>query len=162
MVEWLVVKRRICHVYRGWIWSETWAQWMEYGNDVIRIIDGTIFSSLRIYTATSCHSWNSWNFRECHTWTVPMKEIKKKRQGLYVIFQRERVVPTSWLSALQADSAWSSHPISVQVHRPEEIDDIFDTISYQKVTREHQSHIRTVSGFFIVPLWVRCTRFFLN
>ena len=42
---------------------------------------------------------------------------------------------TSWQSALQADSAWSSHPISVKVQRPEEIDDIFDTISYQKVSR---------------------------
>ena len=38
------------------------------------------------------------------------------------------------MSALQADSKWSSHPISVQVHRPEDIDDIFDTISYQKVS----------------------------
>jgi len=45
---------------------------------------------------------------------------------------REPVVSTSWQSALQADSARSSHPISVKVQRPEEIDDIFDTISYQK------------------------------
>jgi len=45
---------------------------------------------------------------------------------------REPVVSTSWLSALEADSSWSSHPISVKVQRPEEIDDIFDTISYQK------------------------------
>ncbi|XP_068748162.1 leucyl-cystinyl aminopeptidase-like [Montipora capricornis] len=45
---------------------------------------------------------------------------------------RDEVVATSWLVALEADSAWSSHPISVQVHRPEDIDDIFDTISYKK------------------------------
>ena len=58
--------------------------------------------------------------------------------GVYLtvsLFQREPVVSTSWLSALEADSAWSSHPISVKVQRPEEIDDIFDTISYQKVNR---------------------------
>ncbi|XP_068680760.1 endoplasmic reticulum aminopeptidase 2-like isoform X3 [Montipora foliosa] len=45
---------------------------------------------------------------------------------------RDEVVATSWLTALEADSAWSSHPISVQVYRPEDIDDIFDTISYKK------------------------------
>ncbi|KAL9980017.1 hypothetical protein ACROYT_G008548 [Oculina patagonica] len=53
-------------------------------------------------------------------------------ENLDTKLQREPVVATSWLSALQADSAWSSHPISVKVQRPEEIDDIFDTISYQK------------------------------
>ena len=40
---------------------------------------------------------------------------------------------TSWQSALQGDYAWSSHPISVKVQKPEEIDEIFDAISYQKV-----------------------------
>ena len=53
----------------------------------------------------------------------------------FCLFQRAPVVATSWQSALQADSDWSSHPISVKVQRPEEIDDIFDTISYQKVRR---------------------------
>ena len=64
---------------------------------------------------------------------------KRFKTVLCVIFQRERVVATSWLNGLQADSAWTSHPISVQVHRPEEIDDIFDTISYQKVIRKRSS-----------------------
>ncbi|RMX39901.1 hypothetical protein pdam_00022441, partial [Pocillopora damicornis] len=45
---------------------------------------------------------------------------------------RETVVSTSWKSALHGDSMWSSHPISVEVQKPEEIDDIFDAISYQK------------------------------
>lgn len=49
------------------------------------------------------------------------------------LFQRETVVSTSWKSALHGDSMWSSHPISVEVQKPEEIDDIFDAISYQKV-----------------------------
>ena len=31
---------------------------------------------------------------------------------------------------------WSSHPISVEVQKPEEIDDIFDAISYQKVFKD--------------------------
>ena len=55
---------------------------------------------------------------------------------------------TSWQSALQADSAWSSHPISVKVQRPDEIDDIFDAISYQKVSRllEHSFSGRSGEG----------------
>ena len=66
--------------------------------------------------------------------TMPPPEL----DGVYLtayLFQREPVVSTSWLSALEADSSWSSHPISVKVQRPEEIDDIFDTISYQKVRK---------------------------
>ena len=70
-------------------------------------------------------------------WAWPWTITEKGLKVLCVIFQRERVVATSWLNGLQADSAWTSHPISVQVHRPEEIDDIFDTISYQKVIRKH-------------------------
>ena len=52
------------------------------------------------------------------------------------LFQRETVVSTSWKSALHGDSMWSSHPISVEVQKPEEIDDIFDAISYQKVFKD--------------------------
>lgn len=54
----------------------------------------------------------------------------------FFLFQRETVVSTSWKSALHGDSMWSSHPISVEVQKPEEIDDIFDAISYQKVFKD--------------------------
>ena len=36
-------------------------------------------------------------------------------------------------AALYRDSLASSHPISVPVHNPAEINEIFDTISYKKV-----------------------------
>ena len=67
-----------------------------------------------------------------------------------IFFQREPVVSTSWQSALQADSARSSHPISVKVQRPEEIDDIFDTISYQKVRKPLHSGSDFLTRLFLL------------
>ena len=36
-------------------------------------------------------------------------------------------------SAFSLDGLASSHPLSVPVERPEDLDDVFDSISYEKV-----------------------------
>lgn len=46
--------------------------------------------------------------------------------------------------ALALDALSSSHPISVAVHDPSEIEAIFDTISYSKVCIIHIQTIKTI------------------
>ena len=42
-------------------------------------------------------------------------------------------------AALGSDSLQNSHPISVPVHDPAEINEIFDSISYDKVTHKYKA-----------------------
>lgn len=60
--------------------------------------------------------------------------------------------------ALALDALASSHPISVTVHDPSEIEAIFDTISYSKVNEIKQKVIKLKSklDFFRVPLFYIC------
>ncbi|CAH1252312.1 ERAP1 [Branchiostoma lanceolatum] len=44
----------------------------------------------------------------------------------------DQFVATDLQTALYADALSNSHPISVTVHRPEEVEEIFDSISYDK------------------------------
>lgn len=51
-----------------------------------------------------------------------------------ISFQMDQFVIEKTQPALQLDSLPSSHPISVKVDDPSEIESIFDTISYSKVS----------------------------
>ena len=46
----------------------------------------------------------------------------------------ELFVTDTLTPAMHSDSLKSSHPISVEVHDPAEINEIFDFISYKKVS----------------------------
>ena len=50
-----------------------------------------------------------------------------------MLFQQEQFVEMDLLRGLFLDSFRTSHPISVPVASPDEINDIFDRISYSKV-----------------------------
>ena len=43
-------------------------------------------------------------------------------------------VPTGWQAAVSLDSMKNSHPVSQNVQRNSEIDELFDAISYNKVS----------------------------
>lgn len=49
--------------------------------------------------------------------------------------QLDLQVPTGWQSAISLDSLNSSHPVSQDVQKASEIDELFDTISYNKVSK---------------------------
>ena len=51
----------------------------------------------------------------------------------HVILQLEQFVGNTLQSALSSDSMENTHPISVPVHNPSQITEIFDSISYDKV-----------------------------
>lgn len=55
-----------------------------------------------------------------------------------VVLQEEQFVCDSLQNALFLDSFTSSHPIQAQVKNPAEINEIFDKISYDKVTHATQ------------------------
>ena len=52
---------------------------------------------------------------------------------LSCIFQQDQFVVDDLLDALYLDSLSNSHPVSVPVNNPYEINEIFDPISYSKV-----------------------------
>ena len=43
-------------------------------------------------------------------------------------------MPTGWQAAITMDSLKNSHPVSQDVQAPSEIDELFDSISYNKVS----------------------------
>lgn len=50
-----------------------------------------------------------------------------------MLMQLEQFVAHTLQTALSADSMENTHPISVPVHNPSQITEIFDSISYDKV-----------------------------
>ena len=51
----------------------------------------------------------------------------------FIFFQMEQFVTDTLTTAMHSDALSSSHPISVKVEDPAEINEIFDRISYDKV-----------------------------
>ena len=50
-----------------------------------------------------------------------------------LIFQNDQFVIDDLLYAMNLDSLTNSHPISIPVHNPNQINELFDRISYSKV-----------------------------
>lgn len=51
--------------------------------------------------------------------------------------QDDQVVVIDMSAAFAEDSLANSHPIRIPITRPEEISQIFDSITYEKVFRHH-------------------------
>ena len=65
----------------------------------------------------------------------------------------EQFVPGTLIEALELDALKSSHPIEVEVGHPSEVDEIFDSISYNKgasVIRMFIMHFHTSSSFILI------------
>ena len=59
----------------------------------------------------------------------------------------QQIVLDTVQTVMGLDSLESSHPISVVVNHPDEIDEIFDEISYEKGIRDDEFNFRIQSLF---------------
>lgn len=55
----------------------------------------------------------------------------------FLCTQDDQVVIIDMSEAFEADSLANSHPIRIPIERPEDINQIFDSITYEKVLTEH-------------------------
>ena len=56
---------------------------------------------------------------------------------IFIIQQRQLFIVEDLHIVFALDALGTSHPVRVPVNSPEEINEIFDTISYSKVSRPH-------------------------
>ena len=66
---------------------------------------------------------------------------------LLFLCQLDLQVPTGWQAAISLDSLKNSHPIDQPVDTPSEIDELFDAISYNKVSFSLVFHVILFRNF---------------
>ena len=122
VVEWSVVKWRICHIYTV-LWHQwSWALHVRYVNHLYHEL--IQFSKLIYYWVIKRNFTNIMIY--CAQFIFPLKKISKQKSYRTPIGNR------GMHDTLSLDSLPSSHPISVNIENPV-FQENFDTISYGKV-----------------------------